>query len=191
LASRWQLFINAILRSNWIRLKLTLFREKPLAAVDANHSGEMPPQLPHFQLAHGIFWINCANESSKVWLMRAISGLGQLWEGAELAVADSKDLPKRPRVPVHIPDTSEVTTVVTRLRIQNPELNTANWLTTSHKVTVKEQTLAFSIDPVSFNALAKTNFKAFWGLGRVIFWTLKDEKKKPEAESVAGKFSSQ
>jgi hypothetical protein len=28
LASRWQLFIKAILRSNWIRLKLTIFREK-------------------------------------------------------------------------------------------------------------------------------------------------------------------
>jgi hypothetical protein len=51
--------------------------------------------------------------------------------------------------------------------------------------------LAFSVDPDSFQALAKTNFKAFWGMGRVIFWTLKDVKKKPEADSVAGKSSSQ
>jgi hypothetical protein len=54
--------------------------------------------------------------------MRTISELGELWEGAELTVVDSKDLPKRPRVPIRIPDTSEVTTFMTRLRIQNPEL---------------------------------------------------------------------
>jgi hypothetical protein len=51
------------------------------------------------------------------------------------------------------------------LRIQNPELKTADWSITSHKVTEKEQTLAFSIDPDSFKALAQSNFKAFWGLG--------------------------
>jgi hypothetical protein len=31
---------------------------------------------------------------------------------------------------------------------------------------------------------AERYFKAFWGLGRVIFWTQKDEKKKPEAENI-------
>jgi hypothetical protein len=50
----------------------------------------------------------------------------------------------------------------------------------SHKVTEKEQTLAFCIDPDSFKALTKSNFKTFWGLGRVIFRILKDVEKKPE-----------
>jgi hypothetical protein len=59
--------------------------------------------------------------------MRAISRLGELWECAELTVVNSKDLPKRPRVLVRIPDTSEVTAVITRLRIQNPELNMTDW----------------------------------------------------------------
>jgi hypothetical protein len=109
--------------------------------------------------------------------MRAISGLGELWEGAERIVVNSKDLPKSLRVLVHIPDTSEVTTVMTRLGIQNPELNMTDWSVMSRKVTEKEQTLAFSIDPNSFKVLTKSNFKAFWGLGRVIFQTLKDVKK--------------
>jgi hypothetical protein len=121
----------------------------------------------------------------------AISELGELCEGAELTVVDFRDLPKRPRVLVHIPDTSEVTTVVTRLRNQNPELNTADWLILSRKVTEKEQNLTFSIDPNSFKALAKSNFTAFWGLGRIIFPTLKEVNKRPEAEGVAGKSSSQ
>ena len=46
-------------------------------------------------------------------------------------MVDSKDLSKRPRVLVRIPDTYEITTVVTRLRIQNPELNTRDWLVLS------------------------------------------------------------
>jgi hypothetical protein len=44
------------------------------------------------------------------------SGLGKLWEGAELTVVDSKELPKRPKVLVRIPDTTEAKTVITRLR---------------------------------------------------------------------------
>jgi hypothetical protein len=119
--------------------------------------------------------------------MQAISGLGELWESVELTVVNSKDLPRRPRVLVRIPDTSEVTTVMTRLGIQNPELNMTNWSVISHQVTEKEQTLAFFIDPDSLKALTKSNFKAFWGLGRVIFRTLKDVKKKPEDESAAGR----
>jgi hypothetical protein len=164
-----------------------LIQVKLLSAVDANPSREVPPQFLYSKFAQGILWITCANEPSKVWLMWAISGLGELWEGAELTVVNSKDLPKRPKVLVCIPDTSEVTTAVTRLGIQNPELNMTDWSVMSHKVTEKEQMLTLSIDPDSFKALTKSNFKALWGLRRVIFRTLKDVKKKPEAESAAGK----
>ena len=123
--------------------------------------------------------------------MRTVSGLGELWEGAELTVVDSKDLPKRPSVVVRIPDISEANTVLTRLSKQNPQLHTSEWSVMSRKVTEKEQTLAFSIDPDSFKALAKTNFKAFWGLGRIIFRTLKETKKQPEDESSSSKSASQ
>jgi len=166
--------------------QVDMIQVKLLIDVDANPQGETQPQFLYSKFALGIFWITCANESSKVWLMRTVSGLGELWEGAELTVVDSKDLPKRPRVIVRIPGTYEVTTVMTRLRIQNPELNTTDWSVMSHKVNEKEQTLALSIDPNAFKVLTRSNFKAFWGLGRVIFRTLKDEKRKPEDESTAG-----
>ena len=104
--------------------------------------------------------------------MQTISGLGELWEGVGLTVVDSKDLPRQPKVLVHIPDTSEVNTIMTRLRKQNPELKTLDWSVMSQKVTEKEQTLAFSIDPDSFKALARSSYKAFWGLGRINFQTL-------------------
>jgi hypothetical protein len=140
-----------------------LMQVKLLSAVDANPSGEVPPQFFYSKFAQGIFWITCANEPSKVWLMRAISGPGELWGGAELTVVNSSNLPKRPTVLFRIPDTSEVTTVMAHLRIQNPGLNMTNWSVMSRKVSEKEKTLAFSIDPGSFKALTK--FQGLLGIG--------------------------
>jgi hypothetical protein len=105
----------------------------------------------------------------------------------ELTVVESKYLSKRPTMLVSIPNTSEITAVMTRLRIQNPELNTIDWSIMNCKVTEKEQTLVLSIDPNSFKALTRSNFKAFWGMGRVTFRTLRDEKRNPETESTASK----
>jgi len=164
---------------------------KLLNAVDRTPLGETPPQFLYSIFAQGILWITCANEHSKDWLMRTISEPGELWEGAELKVVDSKDLPKRPRVLVRIPDTSEVTAVMTRLRIQNPELNTTDWFIMSRKVTGREQTLALSIDPDSFKALSRLNFKAFLGLGRITFRILKEEKGKAQDEDDTSKSTSQ
>jgi len=126
--------------------QVDMIQVKLLIAVDANPQDETPPQFLYSKFALGIFWITCANESSKAWLMLTVRGLGELWEGAELTVVDFKDLPKRPRVIVRIPDTSEVTTVMTCLKIQKPELNTTDWSVMSRKVAEKEQTLALSID---------------------------------------------
>jgi hypothetical protein len=61
----------------------------------------------------------------------------------------------------------------------------------SFKVIEKEQTLASSIDPESHKALANSNFKAFWGFGRIIFRTLKEGKKHPKNEISSNKSSSQ
>jgi len=71
--------------------EVEMIQAKLLIAVDMYPSEEMPPQFLYYKFAQGIFWITCANESSKVWLMRIINGLGQLWEGADLPVVDSKE----------------------------------------------------------------------------------------------------
>jgi len=46
-------------------------------------------------------------------------------------------------------------------------------------------------DSDSFKAQTQSNFKAFWGLGRIIFRTLKEAKRHPEAESTTNKSSPQ
>ena len=70
-----------------------------------------------------------------------------MWEGAELTVVVSKDLQKRPSVIVHISNTSEITTDMTGLRIQNSELNTTDWSFMKRKVTEMKHTLSPSIVP--------------------------------------------
>jgi hypothetical protein len=123
--------------------------------------------------------------------MRTVESLGELWEGMELKVVNFRNLPKRPRVLVRIPGNMEVTKVLSCLKIQNPGLNTADWAVMSRKVVGREQTLTLSIDSGSYKALADTNFKAFWGMGKVVFRTLKDDKKNPSDESTADKPSPQ
>jgi hypothetical protein len=168
-----------------------IIQEDLLNAVDVNPLEEASPQFLYCKFAQGVFWITYANELTKTWLIRTVSGLGEVWEGAWLTAVDSKDLPKRPRVLVLIPDTSDFSTVLTRLRKQNPELHTPDWSVMSRKVTEKVEELAFSIDLDSLKALAKSQFKAFWGLGRIIFRTLKEAKKDPEAESTSSKSAPQ
>ena len=164
----------AIIHKNHPDVKLDqtqfdIIQTKLLTAVDINPSEEIPPLFLYSKFAQGVFWITCVNATTRSWLMRTISGLGELWECVELNVIDSKDLPKRPRVLVRIPDISNVNTVLTRLRKQNPEFNMLGWSIMSRKVIEKEHTLAFSVDSDSHKALARSNFKAFWGLGRIIF----------------------
>jgi hypothetical protein len=61
----------------------------------------------------------------------------------------------------------------------------------SLRVTEREQTLALTIDPDAFKAFARLNFKTFWGLGRIIFRTLKDEKGERKDEKITSKSTSQ
>jgi hypothetical protein len=100
-----------------------IIQEKLIVVVDAHPLEETPLRFHHSKFARGVFWITCANEFSQTWLVRTVSELGELWEGVELTVIDSKDLPKRPRVLVRISDASEVGVIFSRLRAQNPGLD--------------------------------------------------------------------
>ena len=71
-----------------------MIQERLLNAVDSNPLEEAPPQFLYSKFAQGVFWITCTNEHTKTRLMQTVSELGELWEGAELTVVDSKDLPK-------------------------------------------------------------------------------------------------
>jgi hypothetical protein len=158
---------------------------KLLADVDVHPLEETSLQFLHSIFEQGVLRITCANEFFQAWLLRPVSELGELWKGMEFTVIDSKDLPKRPRVLVRILDASEVTTVLTRLTAQNSGLDMTDWMIMSRKIDGRRQTLALSIDTDSFKTMTCLKFKAFWGLGRVFFRTLKDDKKCPEDESTA------
>jgi len=70
-----------------------IIQTKLLTAVDVNPSGEIPPQFLYSKFAQGVLWITCANESTRDWLMRTISGLEELWEGAVFTTVGQPQLP--------------------------------------------------------------------------------------------------
>jgi hypothetical protein len=52
-----------------------MIQARLLTAVDANRLEEAPPQFLYSKFAHVVFWFTCANELTKKWLTRTISGL--------------------------------------------------------------------------------------------------------------------
>lgn len=149
-----------------------------IAAIDAIPEGEMSPQFHHTKFEGGILWMTCANLETKNWLLQVMQKQDKLWEGAALTIVEAADLPKRSKVLVWIPETGEEPIVRTRIRKQNPDLATGDWVLLSRKTHEKGQTLAYSVDEKSFRALERAQFKAFWCLGKVKFKNLKKGARK-------------
>jgi hypothetical protein len=125
-----------------------IIQDKVSDLVEVHPVDEAPPQFLHSRYAQGIVTTTCANESTKIWLMQTVESLGELWEGMELKVVEFRDLPKSTRVLVRVPGIMEATKVLTRLKIQNTGLNTADWAVMSRKVVGREQTLSKNNIPV-------------------------------------------
>jgi hypothetical protein len=68
LESRCRLSTGTILMLTWIR-PTDIIQAKLLNAVDANPLEEAPPQFLYSKFVEGVFWIVCANETTKAWLM--------------------------------------------------------------------------------------------------------------------------
>jgi hypothetical protein len=138
-----------------------MIQAKLVAAVHVHPVEETPLHFLNSKFMQGVLWITCVNEYSQTWLVWAVSELGEIWEGAEVIAIDSKNLPNRPRVIVRIPNISEVSTVLSRLRAQNRGLVTSDWVIISRKIGGGGQMLALSIDPNSYKTLVQMKFKAF------------------------------
>ncbi|VEN39418.1 unnamed protein product [Callosobruchus maculatus] len=146
-----------------------LVSERLLKALDEDLSTS-PIQFNNSTYSRGALWITCANEATSVWLRGTVTSMGSLWEGADLTVVESKELPKRPRVLVFVPEKDREKQkegpILVRRGKQNPDLRVACW----HLLSKKEQagigvTLSFSVDEVSFRSLLKSHLRAFYRLG--------------------------
>jgi hypothetical protein len=138
-----------------------MIQAKLVVAVHAHPVEETPLHFLNSKFMQGVLWITCVSDFSQTWLVWAVGELGELWERAKVIAIDSKNLPKRPRVIVRIPDVSEVSTVLSCLRAQNRGLVTSDWVIMSRKIDGGGQTLALSIDPNSYKTLVQMKFKAF------------------------------
>jgi hypothetical protein len=71
-----------------------MIQDKVSDLVEVHPVDEATPQFLHSRYAQVILTTTCANEATKIWLMRTVEGLGELREGMKLKVVDFRDLPK-------------------------------------------------------------------------------------------------
>lgn len=166
-----------------------LIQEKLLEAVDKTPSGSTnPPQFDGTWFSAGVLRINCTNEHTKKWLSATVASLGNIWEGADLTVVESKDLPKRPKVIVWIPGNPELEAVKTRMGVQNPGLQVGDWHLLSKKKEKEGVLLAFSVNEVDHQYLEAHQMKAHYGLQMVTFRKINLNK---QSEGNTGKPAAQ
>lgn len=167
-----------------------LIQNKLVAAIDAIPVGEASPRFQRYpKFEGGILSIACADPPTENWLVSTVRGMEELGEGVSLTVVNTKDLPKRPKFLVWVPEPVEEAVVRSRLEKQNAGLSTVGWLLMSRKVEDRGQTLAYSLDDKSAKVLEDSGFKLYFSLGRVTFKKLKEKGRSPDpdVEGSAGK----
>lgn len=151
-----------------------LIQNKLVAAIDAIPFGEAAPRFQRFpKFEGGILSMTCADPPTVNWLVKTVQEARELGE-AMLTTVNIKDLPKRPKFLVWVPEPVEESVVRDRLKKQNAGLITETWRLMSRKVEEKAQTLAYSLDEKSAKVLEDLDFKPYYSLGRVTFKKLKD-----------------
>ncbi|XP_073824745.1 uncharacterized protein [Musca autumnalis] len=109
--------------SHWL-----LFETGLRAAIVSGPEDPEDRQLGSAFLRKGVKVINCMNERSRDFLVQTVSGLGALWEGADLAAVSLSDIPSRKVLSAWIPPPTVSKEILLRmLRLQNPNLVTTGW----------------------------------------------------------------
>lgn len=89
-----------ILNQEWA----DLVQQNILEQVGVNSAWIPPPQFINSKFSTEILRIHCVNKETKNWLGRTAQNMKSLWEGSHLMFVSLKDLPKRPKLLVWIPD---------------------------------------------------------------------------------------
>lgn len=170
-----------------------LIQKKLLSALISTPFGSAGTvQFLRTTYSGGVLWMTCANEYTRNWLKETVPTLRDLWEGADLTVVESNSLPRRPRVLVLLPTVEGVSTEEAARQLlgrQNPDLRVGCWLLLNKKEGEGGVRLAYSIDEASFRTLRDNRFRAYFGLGSVVFRVLrgldggaKDSPSKPSTQ---------
>ncbi|XP_073827708.1 uncharacterized protein [Musca autumnalis] len=132
-----------------------------------------PPKHTQFGSAapyRGVRVICCENRESLDFLTSTIEGLGELWEGCQLAVVGVNEVPFRRVLSAWVPpppvDPARILTILGR---QNPNLRTSTWNLVSHNPENGGVAIRVSIDTQGQEYLRTREGKLHFGLGWIRF----------------------
>ncbi|XP_073838710.1 uncharacterized protein [Musca autumnalis] len=132
-----------------------------------------PPKHTHFGSAapfRGIKIICCENKESLNFLVSTIDGLGELWEGCQLAAVGVNEIPSRRVLSAWVPPPAvDPTRILTILGRQNPNLQTSSWKLVSHSPEGEGMAIRVSIDIQGQEYLRAREGKLHFGLGWIRF----------------------
>lgn len=140
------------------------------------------PKFFGCSMTAGRLLLTCADEATREWLTIVVPEL-RPWEGASLKLVNAKDLPKPMTGVAWVPNADlDPKKLVHRLELQNPQVGCGHWRVLNRKFEEKGQTVTFSFDRSSYEALKDSKCKLFFDLG-IIQLRVKDVKYRNKAWS--------
>lgn len=115
--------------------------------------------------------ISCGSEETLKFLKDTVSGLGELWPGANIQVRHLLELPKAPLIKLNLPvrDMSNAKKVLGILMANNSDLPIKNWkLTQIGKPFDGRIPVLFRVDENTIRLLEEKGFKIIYGIRSVM-----------------------
>lgn len=131
----------------------------------------------------GYLLVNCCNEQTAEWLLKAAARLST-WKGVELTACLGDDIPKSYTITVFLPRSSgqDQKKSLALIEAQNEGLNTNLWKVTSSRVEGKGKVVSFLIDEKSAETIKEQGHTIRYRFGKATVSGLR----KQEAETHAG-----
>lgn len=151
---------------------LTTDQLKTVRASILDHIADQdnPTTKPKFNGCHlknGFLQLACADTDTAQWLEREVPSLIP-WEGAQLRVYHTKDLPKARRYVGYFADSanSPDEKILRSLQNQNDHLSTKGWRVCNRKLVKSSVELVLEVDEESAKIIERGNHELHYGFGK-------------------------
>lgn len=128
------------------------------------------PRFQGYHLIKGVLTINCVDELSMEWLMKA--NLTDLWDDAKLKIMRANEFAKLVKLTAFVPGpVRDNIEMLKLLKTQNAELNTSRWrIYHRSEGTSTGVTLVLAVDEKSLQVLKSLEMKPYYGMSRASFY---------------------
>lgn len=132
--------------------------------------GQFRPGFDECFIQKGVLRMTCSNKESEQWLREIVPTLRK-WQGCDLEVVGSNELPKYVKVKAVIPENGVVSTerLLQQLENQTPQLHTKKWIVHDSIKENDRYRLIMSVDEDSVKVLREMGMTAHVGIRKATF----------------------